>query len=66
MVEKFSVGDKVIVTNFFGKTLLQSEVIEITDAGNVMVRGWNGLFRDNGTERRKVMFWTDMISLVKV
>lgn len=66
MFGNFHVGDKVVATNFVGNILLQSEVTEITKAGNIRIKGWEGLFCRNGTEKRVVLFWTDIVSLVKV
>lgn len=61
----FNVGNKVKVISYDGKVILKSVITEITMAGNIRVKGWDKLFRPNGTERSKQIFWTDYIHIVK-
>ena len=61
----FNVGDKVKVISYGGKVILKSVITEITMAGNIRVKGWDKLFKPNGTERSKQRFWTDYIHIVK-
>lgn len=61
----FNVGDKVIVENFFGKVLRETEVTEITPAGNIRTKAYKGLFNPDGTERKRGSLWTDRIYIKK-
>lgn len=64
-MESFMVGDNVHVKNFMGKTIHKTKVIEITPGGNIRVEGRKCLFRPDGNERRKHMFQTDVLFIVK-
>lgn len=64
-LEKFIVGDKVIVEDFFGKLLCITEVTEITQTGNIRTKAYRGLFNPDGTERKRSLFWTDRIYIKK-
>lgn len=64
-MNNFNIGDKVLVKNFFGKVLRITEVTEITKAGNIRIKIYDGLFKPDSTERRKVLFWTDLLFIEK-
>ncbi len=66
MKNDFQVGEKIKVTNFFGKVICESEVAEITNGGNIRIKAYKELFRPDGSERRKVLFDTDRIYINKV
>lgn len=63
---KFIVGDKVKVEDFFGRVIHITEVTEITQAGNVRVKAYKGLFNPDGKERRRHLFWADRIYIRKL
>lgn len=65
-MKDFKIGDKVEVKNFMGKTIQKTRVMEITSGGNIRVEWKRCLFRPDGSERRKEMFLTDKIYIVKV
>lgn len=65
-MKDFKVGDNVEVKNFMGKTIKETVVIEITPGGNIRVEWKRRIFRPDGTERRKEMFLTDKLYIVKV
>ena len=63
---KFCIRDKVKVTDFYGKTIHESEVIEVTKAGNIRIACYKGLFRPDGTERRNDILWTNRVTISKL
>lgn len=65
-MERFIVGDDVLVKNFMGKTIHKTKVSEITPGGNIRVEWKKCIFRPDGNERRKHMLQTDRLYIVKV
>ena len=65
-VGNFEVGDRVKVVNFMGHTIRETEVVEITKSGNVRTKAYKGLFRADGTERRRNLNWTDSVMIFKL
>ena len=65
-MKDFKVGDNVEVKNFMGKTIKKTVVIEITPGGNIRVEWKRCILRPDGTERRKEIFLTDKLYIVKV
>lgn len=64
-MESFKVGDEVDVKNFMGKTIHKTKVSEITPGGNIRVEWKKCIFRPDGIERRKHIFQTDELYIVK-